>query len=171
METSCNFESPYLCGWTQDINHDFDWRRENFQNTSGIFSYKPHYDHTYGKSNVGYYMYIETVDAQPGDTARLFSPLYNIENFTCFEFYYNMYGSKDGTLQVYLRLESQNVEKIKPIYTVDQHPHHVDEWRRAIIQLPNITETFQVTNVLMKKLYQFSLYKSNIKFLYFTLSK
>lgn len=44
--TSCNFESPSICGWTQDKNDQFDWTRDNGGTASSGTG--PTIDHTSG---------------------------------------------------------------------------------------------------------------------------
>lgn len=50
--TSCDFESD-LCWWEQDPQHDFDWRRHNFETPSFHIGTGPTYDHTLGAGNDG----------------------------------------------------------------------------------------------------------------------
>lgn len=52
-ELSCDFESPSICGWTQDELHDFDWKRLNKKTPSSFLMTGPSYDHTYGKGGSG----------------------------------------------------------------------------------------------------------------------
>lgn len=44
----CDFESPNLCGWEHDVNHDFDWTRMQYNTPSGYIGTGPSYDHTKG---------------------------------------------------------------------------------------------------------------------------
>jgi len=51
-------------------------------------------------------MFIEASPRQPGDTARIISPLYSHYSssgggYECLTFYYHMYGEDMGTLNVY----------------------------------------------------------------------
>lgn len=50
-------------------------------------------------------MYIETsAPRKPGDKARLKSPLYQDSGDICINFWYHMYGSGIGTLNVYAQV-------------------------------------------------------------------
>ena len=53
VQTWCDFESPDLCGWTQDPHHNFDWSRRNFQTPSGNIGTGPSFDHTLGPGRGG----------------------------------------------------------------------------------------------------------------------
>ena len=44
----CGFESPNICGFTQDLGDIFDWSRGSGNTTS--IKTGPPYDHTYGTS-------------------------------------------------------------------------------------------------------------------------
>lgn len=52
---SCDFESNNLCGWVQDVNHDFDWTKYNLNTTTWHIQYGPAYDHTKGPNGNGKY--------------------------------------------------------------------------------------------------------------------
>lgn len=51
--TSCDFETPSLCGWVNDPEHDFDWKRKCLGTPSGILGTGPSYDHTHGSGQLG----------------------------------------------------------------------------------------------------------------------
>lgn len=57
---------------------------------------------TYNTSYSGHYLYLEASDSQrnKGDDAILVSPTINSNGPLCMTFYYHMYGSGIGTLQV-----------------------------------------------------------------------
>lgn len=46
IQTSCDFEVDDLCGWTQDSNHDFDWKRTNGVVFGKVLTIGPKHDHT-----------------------------------------------------------------------------------------------------------------------------
>lgn len=53
---------------------------------------------------LGYYMYIETsAPRRPNDNARLISTTYTFKGRQCVTFWYHMYGSNIGTLNVYAK--------------------------------------------------------------------
>lgn len=56
-------------------------------------------------------MVINTNTEVYSKTARLISPLYKIDaEKVCFEFYYHMFGISVGTLRVYAKPESVNMQ-------------------------------------------------------------
>jgi hypothetical protein len=96
----CDFEDKDLCGWTSvKDNIDFEW----IVHQSGTDSYNtgPSADHTLGTSQ-GKYIYIETsYPANQGDKARIESPIFDkVTGDFCMEFWYHMYGSSIGTLNI-----------------------------------------------------------------------
>ncbi|KAK7478855.1 hypothetical protein BaRGS_00029954, partial [Batillaria attramentaria] len=98
---SCDFELPTICGYTQETGDDFDWTRHRGRTASS--STGPTGDHTTG---TGYYMYFETSEftsplVNAGDRAVLLSPHIKHHGVSCVTFWYNMYGSSMGTLNVY----------------------------------------------------------------------
>ncbi|XP_073690672.1 MAM domain-containing glycosylphosphatidylinositol anchor protein 1 [Garra rufa] len=135
----CGFEDIRICGFTQDRSDVFDWTRQNHltQNPKRSVNTGPDTDRSGTKE--GYYMYIETSrPRQPGDRARLLSPLYNVTAARgptgttrtpyCVSFYYHMNGKHIGTLNVLMR--------VKSIATVDSavwtlSGHQGAEWRKA----------------------------------------
>ncbi|XP_078692072.1 MAM and LDL-receptor class A domain-containing protein 1-like [Branchiostoma floridae x Branchiostoma belcheri] len=93
----CDFDTT-LCGYQQDNTDDFDWTPQ--QGSTGTTNTGPASDHSTG-SALGSYMYIETTSPrQPGDVARLISPVLSAD-VNCLEFWYHMYGSGIGELRVY----------------------------------------------------------------------
>lgn len=75
----CTFEQSNLCGYTQDTTDTpgFDWSWKS--GTTGSTSTGPASDHT-TKTNTGHYVYIETSSPRrPNDTARLISPMYQLQ--------------------------------------------------------------------------------------------
>ena len=98
----CEFESPNICGYTQDASDDFDWTRGSANTTS--FKTGPPADHTYGTA-FGHYMHIEaSYPRRPGDRAVMESPEYPATmGGKCVEFYYHMYGVDMGTMRAFLR--------------------------------------------------------------------
>eukprot|EP00794_Sanderia_malayensis_P017044 gene17044-18759_t len=106
----CTFEetNPPLCGWMNVRGRDnFDWTRATGSTASTGTG--PANDHTYG-NNKGYYMYIETSGWQrPGYKAWFMSQQYpsaSRTNGKCLQFWYHMYGSSIGSLNVYIQTGS-----------------------------------------------------------------
>ncbi|XP_019632083.1 PREDICTED: MAM and LDL-receptor class A domain-containing protein 2-like [Branchiostoma belcheri] len=98
--TTCDFEAADICSYTQDTTDDFDWTRKTGGTGSG--STGPSQDHTLGTGN---YMYTEASGKQQGDVARLLSPQQTADpSGQCLQFYYHMYGTQIGTLNVYAQV-------------------------------------------------------------------
>uniref|UniRef100_A0A665TSY9 MAM domain containing 2 n=2 Tax=Echeneis naucrates TaxID=173247 RepID=A0A665TSY9_ECHNA len=100
----CDFEAG-LCGYTQDKQNDaadWVWRRGPTPT-----SYTgPRGDHTTG---LGYYLYMEASPMLTGQSVRLLSrPLRGSRGTQCLRFYYHMYGSGMGQLNVYLDKDGQD---------------------------------------------------------------
>ncbi|XP_053383677.1 MAM and LDL-receptor class A domain-containing protein 2-like [Mercenaria mercenaria] len=98
-QVSCSFDSG-LCNWTQDQTDTFDWTRQKGSAPSAYTG--PVGDH----SGAGYYVYIEaSYPRVAGNKARLISPEIspNQQGQNCFTFWYNMYGSNMGRLNVYVQ--------------------------------------------------------------------
>ena len=74
----------------------------------------PTYDHTYG-TDYGRYMYIEASSPRlSGDKARLISRPFTQhettgDTYECLTFFYHMYGSAMGTLNIY-KIEGDSVD-------------------------------------------------------------
>lgn len=103
----CDFEKD-TCSWSNtQQGDDFDWLRS--KGVTGTSFTGPSVDHTKGTSQ-GYYMYIETSAPRvAGDKARLLSQVYPSSGTAkCFSFYYHMYGSDVGSLNVYLLLNQSS---------------------------------------------------------------
>ncbi|XP_028270677.1 MAM domain-containing protein 2a isoform X2 [Parambassis ranga] len=94
----CNFESG-VCGYIQDKKGDnADWLRMRGHTPTSLTG--PRGDHSTG---VGYFIYIEASLMHPGHKARLLtSYLHGSSSVQCLIFYYHMYGSGTGILNVFL---------------------------------------------------------------------
>ncbi|XP_033122957.1 MAM and LDL-receptor class A domain-containing protein 2-like isoform X3 [Anneissia japonica] len=92
-----NFQNDWG-GWHQEFGDDFDWTRiYGFTKSTGTGPTNGHSGYS-----LDYYIYIETSDPiSTGMSARLQSPLLPLAKSYSLEFYYHMYGSKMGTLNVY----------------------------------------------------------------------
>ncbi|XP_074546012.1 MAM domain-containing protein 2-like isoform X2 [Halichoeres trimaculatus] len=101
----CDFEAG-LCGYTQDKHSDdadWEWRRGPTPT-----SYTgPRGDHTLG---LGYYLYLEASPLLPGQGVRLLSSLLRgSRGPQCLRFFYHMYGSGTGQLNVRLNKGGEDV--------------------------------------------------------------
>ncbi|XP_076625702.1 uncharacterized protein LOC143344033 isoform X1 [Colletes latitarsis] len=140
--TQCDFEKPDLCWWEQDPQHDFDWRRHNFETPSSHIGTGPTHDHTLGKGNDGYYLYIEASGRLVNDTARIISPIYNA-SYTeagCFSFWYHMYGATIGILNVYFKAEKDNTPRL--MFT--KEGNQGNQWIHGTFNLPKAEKGFQI---------------------------
>ncbi|KRT85486.1 hypothetical protein AMK59_1274, partial [Oryctes borbonicus] len=142
---SCDFEMEDLCGWSHDLNHNFDWLRLNKNTPSGHLATGPSFDHTKGRGADGYYMYIEGSTQNVNDTARFISPIYKREtNNTCLEFYYHMFGSGMGELRVYVKKVNDSwIFKLEEAVFV-KDGNQGNEWLRGLVQLGSIGDEFQI---------------------------
>lgn len=97
--SSCTFEDRRFCGFTQDTTDGFNWRWGTGQTSSTNTG--PTNDHTY-KTSAGHYMFTQGSSQPRGRKARLVSPIYLANTQpVCVKFWYNMYGTGLGTLNVY----------------------------------------------------------------------
>ncbi|EDO47787.1 predicted protein [Nematostella vectensis] len=141
--TSCSFEDPQLCGYTNEPNtasDDFDWTRQSGATSSSGTG--PANDHTFGTAK-GYYMYIETsYPIKPGMKARLLSPRYPPTGTgKCLTFWYHMYGNHIGTLNV-------KVKKLflgTPFYFLQwsRSGDHGQRWRIAQVTIRS-SDNYQI---------------------------
>lgn len=102
-----------------DADHDFDFeRRTGYNNKTISMVTGPHADHTTGIPFQGHYMVINTNSEVFTKRARLISPLYKISaEKLCFKFYYHMYGLGLGTLRVYAKPESVDMQDVLQVDT------------------------------------------------------
>ncbi|XP_069562115.1 MAM domain-containing protein 2-like [Brachyistius frenatus] len=101
----CDFEAG-LCGYIQDKHSDaadWEWRRGPTPT-----SYTgPRGDHSTG---FGYYLHMEASTLLPGQKVRLLSrPLRGTRGPQCLRFYYHMYGSGTGQLNVHIDKDGEDV--------------------------------------------------------------
>ncbi|XP_070519198.1 uncharacterized protein [Cardiocondyla obscurior] len=139
--TKCDFESPDLCWWEQDPQHDFDWKRHNFETPSLHVGTGPTHDHTLGAGNDGHYLYIEASGRLVNDTARIVSPLYNssLADSGCFSFWYHMYGATIGSLNLYFKQED-SAQRL--MFT--KNGNQGNQWFHGIFNLPEANASFQI---------------------------
>ncbi|CAH1274166.1 MALRD1 [Branchiostoma lanceolatum] len=128
-ERDCNFDTD-VCGYQQDGTDDFDWARQ-YGNT-GTSDTGPLSDHT----GNGYYVYIETSTPRvQGDVARLISPSLPA-NTKCLEFWYHMYGSSIGELNVF-KTPTESSQLGTPIWSLAGDQGNV--WDQARLDLAAVT--------------------------------
>ncbi|XP_069133150.1 MAM and LDL-receptor class A domain-containing protein 1-like [Argopecten irradians] len=94
---TCNFDTNF-CGWTNPKTDDFDWTRQNQPTNSARTG--PQSDHTSGH---GYYVFTESSNRRPNQKALLQSVQVQQTGPHCLSFWYHMYGSNIGTLNLYVQ--------------------------------------------------------------------
>ena len=93
----CNFERG-TCAWIQDTHDDFNWLLH--RGSTGSIGTGPVSDHTLNNRN-GQYAYIEDSNKRANSSARLISPMVNIQRSgICMKFWYNMHGASVNTLSL-----------------------------------------------------------------------
>ncbi|KAI8780792.1 MAM and LDL-receptor class A domain-containing protein 2, partial [Biomphalaria glabrata] len=99
----CNFDANNICSWHQDTTDKFDWTVHKGMTDS--YNTGPNGDHTSGQ---GYYIYTESSGRQTNDTARIYSDVITLQPAgLCVRFWYNMYGSDSGTLNLYAKQDGE----------------------------------------------------------------
>jgi hypothetical protein len=97
---TCDFDKKDLCNWANLNESDFDWILNS--GTTPTFMTGPTVDHTIG-TDQGFYIYIETSKSiKEGSKAQLVSEPSIEKNPGCISFWFYMYGSSIGSLNVYL---------------------------------------------------------------------
>ena len=135
----CTFERS-MCSWTQDTSDQFNWLRHRGRTRSANTG--PTRDHT-TNLNSGYYIYIESsAPRKPNDKARLISRAIlpaKPKDGCVFTFYYHMFGTGTGTLNVYIQTKSGGYKT--RVWT--KSGNRGDFWERATIALSS-AQTFQL---------------------------
>lgn len=103
----CDFENG-LCGWTNDRQDDYDWRRHRGRTpTAGT---GPSVDHTKGK--LGHYVFLETSrPIGPGWKARLVSKYVGMR-VACLKFWYHAFGGNIHMGELQLRIKTDVGENV-----------------------------------------------------------
>ncbi|XP_055957690.1 MAM and LDL-receptor class A domain-containing protein 1-like [Patella vulgata] len=129
---TCDFESG-VCGWSNHKDHDdFDWLRN--KGSTATPGTGPKTDHTLLNSN-GYYIYIESSKQQPGDKAQLESEVLLLPYGGCLSFWYHMYGSSIGSLNVYVNLLNTSATA-PPNRIFYRDGTNVNKWQYASLFIP-----------------------------------
>lgn len=92
--------------------------------------------------DTGHYMFTESsAPRRPGDKARLLSPQYPSTNGQCLTFWYHMYGSSIGTLNVY----TSSFNKLSPaLFTISGNQGN--QWRKAQMTI-QVQEQYKVKKI------------------------
>ncbi|XP_048242500.1 MAM and LDL-receptor class A domain-containing protein 2-like [Haliotis rufescens] len=142
----CDFENGY-CNWQQSTQDEFDWSIGS--NGTVSLGTGPTYDHTFG-SNTGHFAFIESSAPRVrGDRAVLISPMYNghkgavgtytYYSTTCLSFWYQMYGTSVGSLNVY---QKQNGTFRSQLWYLNGNQGNM--WRRASVMVNAHNKPFQI---------------------------
>ncbi|GFR70351.1 MAM and LDL-receptor class A domain-containing protein 1-like [Elysia marginata] len=105
---SCDFEDDTtICGYTQGSANTFNWQLTT-QGT-GTVNTGPNSDHTY-QTPKGHYVFIDASGVPIGAKAQFISPPYNDAKIgdVCLHFFYFMYGSNVGALNLYVKSVTQS---------------------------------------------------------------
>lgn len=94
--------------------------------------------------DTGHYMFTESsAPRRPGDKARLLSPQYPATNGQCLTFWYHMYGSSIGTLNVY----TSSFNKLSPaLFTISGDQGN--QWRKAQMTI-QVQEQYKVRKSIL----------------------
>lgn len=146
---SCDFESEDLCGWSHDENEDFRWVRRSGQPTTLRQRTGPRSDHTTGRLHEGHYMLLESFEHEEGDRALFFSPIYSAEKSkdSCVKFFYHMYGLMVGSLMVYVKPVSIDIDSLYSdikFRFFDKKANQGNIWHEARFQMEELEESFQI---------------------------
>ncbi|KAI8499746.1 hypothetical protein Bbelb_227970 [Branchiostoma belcheri] len=132
--TDCDFDTD-MCTFFQDTSDNFDWTRHEGSTPSGQTG--PTADHT---SGTGHYLFIEASSPQDvGHNAIIRSQIYPPSSAGyCLDFYYHMYGSMVGDLNVYL---FTGVRQEEPTWSMSGNQGN--QWLRARVEIKP-TSNFQL---------------------------
>lgn len=114
-QTECDFEATNICGWENDWDNSYDWRRRNGFASYASFQSGPMHDHTTGKPLMGHYMVAEATSTRNPQVARLVSPIYNhtMSQNACFRMFSHMYGATVGNLNVYIKPDRLSIVAVR----------------------------------------------------------
>lgn len=98
----CNFDSSSrpLCNWHTESPGELQW--EVGQGQTPTILTGPETDHT-TLTSAGKYLFIEANNGVKGDYAELVSPLTDAGSGLCLKFWYNMFGTDTGSLDVVIK--------------------------------------------------------------------
>lgn len=132
----CEFDADKMCRWTNDINNPsiFSWERNAATTPSS--STGPSRDHTSGS---GHYVFTESSGVPVGEKARLLSRTFPSNSGRCLSFWYHMYGSGMGELNVYIKPQTGAMKKVWSV-SGDQG----DEWKMKQVTLISNASNYQV---------------------------
>nr|XP_016853067.1 PREDICTED: IgGFc-binding protein [Anolis carolinensis] len=122
---SCSFDADF-CSWMQSDTDSFDWTRHKGPTSSSTTG--PSFDHTSGE---GFFIYLKSNKANPGDMAHLLSPTCASKGPRCFHFWYHMYGvARTMALHVYVVLDGGSPELVW-----SETGNQGDRWKKAEVSI------------------------------------
>ena len=138
--TMCSFEEGF-CDWKIEMNSNstFKWKLGKGRD-SHTTNNAPSRDHTLGLLT-GQYAYIDVKSRNPGQRARLFSPVFRpTDKSSCeLRIFYFIDGKDTGSLDVYMRTE---VDGARDLLFSQSRPVG-SYWERAYLKL-NSSSSFQI---------------------------
>lgn len=147
--TSCDFESEEWCEWSQDATKNFLWKRSNGISKHWSIAVGPSHDHTTGLALTGFYMYLDMSEGVSDEAAHLISPSYsaNYSSAACFRLFYHMYGLTPGTLNVYTKpvsVELEDALRNSSYRILEVKGNQGNRWNEKIVQVPLYKEDFHI---------------------------
>ncbi|KAL8614040.1 hypothetical protein ACOMHN_023275 [Nucella lapillus] len=98
VTASCNFETPFICGYTSDVNATSSllWSRRS----GGLaLPARPVVDHTYDNVS-GHYMYTHIASENRQESTALYTSPLHVQSEACVTFHVIFFGNTDATLTV-----------------------------------------------------------------------
>ncbi|XP_038072761.1 uncharacterized protein LOC119741140 isoform X2 [Patiria miniata] len=141
VDFNCDFEEGY-CGWSQPTDDSANWALER----GATYSSKtgPDFDHTIGGEN-GTYLFLETNGVSVGASAVLLSPV--VQTLTgnrSFTFWYSMFGSQTGDLNVSVTPVSGNISRGFLIFSRSGQQTNGQTWLQATVALTSLPASFRI---------------------------
>ncbi|XP_022088962.1 MAM and LDL-receptor class A domain-containing protein 1-like isoform X2 [Acanthaster planci] len=137
----CDFEGGY-CGWIQFSDDGANWALERGDTYSANTG--PEYDHTFGAPN-GTYLFLEADQAEELRAVIISPVVTNKFSYNrSLSFWYNMFGSGSGTLNVYRTAVGGNISEGILIFSRDGQQTDGTTWLKAKIALSNLSSEFRI---------------------------
>lgn len=129
---NCDFENG-LCNYYPDESSDFYWKRGDGSDYNG-----PGFDHTTG---TGYFIYVDSFYPQKsGDEARITSSKQTkVNKEFCFTFWYHMFGSRTGSLNVYVDKFIEGSENYNRTKMWERDGTQGNQWNKQSLTLLSST--------------------------------
>ncbi|XP_071508385.1 MAM and LDL-receptor class A domain-containing protein 1-like [Diadema antillarum] len=136
---SCDFSEAELCYYTHDPTSESSWQWTNRATDSSFTG--PTQDHTRG-DELGFYVHLDSNGHRAGSKARLISPIIEEQlRPSCLVFWYHMYGSHIGKLNVYAKVNGSALPR-RPVWQMTGNQGQ--RWHRASVELSTVRRKFFV---------------------------